>query len=267
MQAVRGYAPVNGLNMYYEIEGEGPALVFIRRHLAVTGVSSLSDLARRHRIITFDLQGHGRTADVAARPMSLEQNADDVIGLLQHLGIAKADVLGESYGGATAILVALRRPDLVRRVATYGATFDRPQEAHDMEMLRFDEPPTPQAESFRFPRTNYQKVAPDPGYWPTFFEKGGRITWNGFSDADLASLKVPLLIALGDHDFVRAEHGVRSFRRVPGAELAIIPDAGHFALDSEPERVLPVVEHFLTKPLVRPPIATARLGYRPGENR
>lgn len=86
MEAIHGYAPVNGLSMYFEIEGEGEPLVFIRRHLAVTGVGPTSFLARRHRVITFDLQGHGRTADIADRPMSLGQNATDVIGLLQHLG-------------------------------------------------------------------------------------------------------------------------------------------------------------------------------------
>lgn len=267
MEAIRGHAPVNGLNIYFQIEGEGEPVVFIRRHLAVTGASAMAALAPRRRVITFDLQGHGRTADVADRPMSLEQNARDVIGLLRHLGVPKADFVGESYGGATAILVALRQPELVRRVATYGATFGPPEEAHDERMLRFDEPPSPESRSFQFPRENYRKVAPDPGYWPTFFEKAGRIQWNGFSDAELASLAVPVLIALGDHDFVRAEHGVRAFRRIPGAELAIIPDAGHFALDSEPERVLPVIEHFLTKAAVRPPIATAGLGYRPGESR
>jgi pimeloyl-ACP methyl ester carboxylesterase len=267
MGKIHGYAPIDGLNMYYEIEGDGEPIAFIQRHLAVAGVNTLPALARTHRVITLDVQGHGRTADLPARPMSLHQNAKDVIGLLQHLGISKADLLGESYGGATALLIALHRPDLVRRVATYGATFGPAEDAHNREMLRFDEPPTPDSRCFRFQRDNYQKVAPDPAYWSTFWERGGRIQWNGFSDEDLASLRAPVLIALGDHDFVRVEHAVAAFRRIPNAELAIIPDAGHFALDSEQDRVVPIIEHFLTKPEARLPLATAGLGYRPGETR
>jgi pimeloyl-ACP methyl ester carboxylesterase len=267
MNKTHGYAPVNGLKMYYEIEGDGDPLVFIRRHLAVAGVNAAPALARTHRVITFDLQGHGRTADLPERPMSLQQNAKDVIGLLRHLGVSKADLLGESYGGATAILIALYSPDLVHRVATYGATFGPAEEAHNLEMLRFDQPPTPDSECFQFQRESYEKVAPDPDYWPKFWNKGGSIRWDGFSDEELASLKAPILIALGDHDFVRVEHAVKAFRRIPTAELAVIPDAGHFALDSEPDRVLPIVDQFLTKPAARPPIASAGLGYRPGETR
>jgi pimeloyl-ACP methyl ester carboxylesterase len=267
MKKICGYAPANGLNLYYEIEGQGHPLVFIRRHLAVAGVHAVPALARTHRVIALDLQGHGRTADLPERPMSLEQNARDVIDLLRHLGISNADLLGESYGGAIAILIALRRPDLVRRVATYGATFGPAEEAHNLEMLRFDEPPAPDSKCFQFQRDSYEKVAPHPEYWAAFWNKGARIQWNGFSREDLASLKVPILIALGDHDFVRVEHAVEAFRRIPKVELAVIPDAGHFALDSEQDRIIPIVAHFLTKPEARLPIASAGLGYRPGETR
>ena len=88
-----------------------------------------------------------------------------------------------------------------------------------------------------------------------------------FSNDELASIQAPVLVALGDHDFVRLEHAVESFRRIPNAELAVIPGAGHFAVHSEPERVIPVVEHFLDKPDARIPVATAQMGYHPGETR
>ncbi len=267
MAKTQGYAPVNGLRMYYEIDGEGEPLVFIRRHLAVADVHAVPALVRTHRVITFDLQGHGRTADLPDRAMSLQQNARDVIELLRQLDISKADFLGESYGGATAVLIALYRPDLARRVATYGATFGPADEANDAQMLRFDRPPTPSSKSFELQRESYEKVAPQPEYWPRFWTRGSAIQWNGFTDAELTSLTVPILIALGDRDFVRLEHAVRSFRRIPNAQLAVVPDAGHFALDSEQARVLPIIEHFLTQPAVRPPVATAELGYRPGETR
>jgi pimeloyl-ACP methyl ester carboxylesterase len=89
----------------------------------------------------------------------------------------------------------------------------------------------------------------------------------GFSAAELASIKAPLLILVGDHDFVRVEHSVAAFKAIPDAELAVIPSASHFVLYSEPERVIPIVQHFLEKPAKGIPLATAETGYRPGETR
>ena len=263
----QGYAPINGLNLYYEIEGTGNPLVYIPPAFRFAGVKSFPVLVQRRAVITVDLQGHGRTADIQDRPLSIEQHAKDVIALLKHLGISKADFFGESYGGAIATIIAVRNPDLVRRVATYGATFGPPQVAVDLEMLRTSQPPTPESRSFLFQRENYKKVAPDPDYWPTFWGKIVSLKWDGFSREELASIKAPVLIAVGDHDFVRLEHALETFKFIPNAELAVIPDAGHYALFSEPERVIPVVEHFLNKRETGIPIATGETGYHSGETR
>lgn len=262
-----GYAPVNGLEMYYEIEGTGDPLVFIPPAFGCAGMKSFPELVAHHSVVTVDLQGHGRTADVPGRPLSVEQNAEDVVGLLRHLGISKADFFGESYGGAAAILIALHHPGLVGRVATYGATFGPPDIALDMEMLRTSAVPSPDSAAFRFQREHYRKVAPDPDHWPGFWDKVCGIRWEGFPEDRLASLKAPVLIALGDRDFVRLEHAVETFRRIPHAELAVIPNAGHFALFSEPERVIPVIEHFLRAAGRDIPVATAETGYQPGKTR
>src|SRR5215472_16267859 len=119
----QGYASVDGLKMYYEIEGTGHPLVYIPPAFGFAGLKSFPALVENHSVITVDLQGHGRTADIPERPLSIEQYAQDVVGLLKHLGIERADFFGESYGGATAIMIAVHKPDLVGRVATYGATF------------------------------------------------------------------------------------------------------------------------------------------------
>jgi pimeloyl-ACP methyl ester carboxylesterase len=264
----RGYAAIDGLNAYYEIDGRGDPVVYIPPILGVAGVNAVPALARSRSVITIDLQGHGRTADVPDRPITLEQNATDVIAVLKFLGISRVDLFGESYGGATAILIALRQPALVGRVATYGATFGPPEVAHNRQMLRFDgHPPTPHSRSFQFQRESYRKVAPDPESWSTLWGKVAGIRWEGFSNDELGSIGVPVLVAVGDHDFVRVEHATEAFKRIPHAELAVIPDAGHFALFSEQERVIPVVEHFLNKARVRPPIATSEMGYHPDETR
>jgi pimeloyl-ACP methyl ester carboxylesterase len=262
-----GYAPVNGLKMYYEIEGTGDPLVYIPPAFGHAGMKSFPTLVQSHMVIAVDLQGHGRTADIPDRPLTIEQYAKDVIGLLKYLGIAKADFFGESYGGAAATMIAVHYRELVGRVATYGATFGGPQIAVNPEMLGFDHLPTPDSRGFQFQRESYKRVAPDPDYWPKLWNKVSSIQWNGFSNEELASIKAPVLIALGDHDFVRLEHAVETFKVIPNAELAVIPDAGHFALFSEAERVIPVIEHFLGKPEKRVPIATGGTGYHRGDTR
>ena len=148
-------------------------------------MKSFPPLVQCHSVITVDLQGHGRTADIPERPLSIEQHAEDVVGLLKYLGISSADFFGESYGGAIATMIALRCTELVGRVATYGATFGPPQMALNMEMLRFNVAPTPDSRCFQFQREHYKKVAPDPDYWPKFWDKVLRIQWGGFSNEEL----------------------------------------------------------------------------------
>lgn len=262
-----GYAPVNGLKMYYEMEGTGDPLVFIPPAFGFAGLASFPALVASHTVVTVDLQGNGRTADIPERPLSIERYAEDVVGLLKYLGIAKADLFGESYGANTAVMIAVRYPQVVRRVATYGATFGPPQVALNPRTTHFDRPPAAESRYIQHQRENYKRVAPDPAYWPTIFDKLGRLHWEGFSKEELASIQAPLLIALGDRDFVRLEHAVESFNLIPSAELAVIPDAGHFTLSSEPDKVIPAVKHFLEKPENRIPVATARTGYHPGETR
>jgi pimeloyl-ACP methyl ester carboxylesterase len=263
----RGYAPVNRLKMYYEIEGTGDPLVCIPPAFGYAGVNSFPALVQSHSVITVDLQGHGHTADIPERPITFEQHAKDVAGLLKYLGIAKADFFGESFGGVIATMIAVHYPELVGRVATYGATLGAPQIAVKPEVLRTDLASTPDSRSIQFQRENYKQVAPDPGYWPKIWGKVTSNQWGGFSNEELASIKAPVLIAIGDHDFVRLDHALETFKLIPNAELAVIPDAGHFALFWEQERVIPVVEHFLQKPEKKIPFATAGTGYHPGETR
>lgn len=264
---ISGYAPVNGLKMYYEIEGTGDPLVFIPPAFGFAGRKSFPALVQNHSVITVDLQGNGRTADIPDRPISIEQYARDVVELLKYLKISKADFLGESYGGDTAAVIAVRYPALVRRVVTYSATFAPPPDTLNPEITHYDQPPTAETRDIQFQREGYKTIAPDPNYWPKIYEKVGSIQWKGFSKEELASVRVPFLIVQGDHDFVRLEHSVETVKRIPHAELAVIPDASHFALSSEQERVIPIIKHFLEKPEKRLPLATASTGYHPGETR
>jgi len=99
------------------------------------------------------------------------------------------------------------------------------------------------------------------------YQKVGAIDWKGFSREELRSITAPMLVIQGDHDFVRLEHSLETVRLIPRGELAVIPSASHFALSSEPERVVPIIKHFLEKHDRQLPLATAALGYHPGETR
>lgn len=267
MTKVGRYAPINDLKMYYEIEGTGDPLVFIPPAFGFAGTHSFPGLVQNHAVITVDLQGNGRTADIPERPISIEQYAKDVVELLKYLKIPKTDFLGESYGGNTAAMIAVRYPEFVRRVVTYSATFAPPPNTLNPETTHYDQPPTAETRDIEYQRANYKRVAPDPHYWPKIYDKVGNIQWRGFSKEELASIKVPMLMIQGDRDFVRLEHSVETVKLIPYAELAVVPDASHFALSSEPERVIPTIKRFLEKPERELPLATANVGYHPGETR
>jgi pimeloyl-ACP methyl ester carboxylesterase len=253
-----GYAPVNGLKMYYEISGAGKPAVYI--HPALSHAGALPGLPRNRQWIAMDLQGHGRTADID-RPMTVEQHADDIAALLKHLKVDEADFFGDSSGATIAVMMAVRHPKLVRRVAAYSGSFTTP-------------PPPPgklaaDADPFKRQRENYEKVAPDPKQWATLQVKSlkSAMDWKGFSEDELKAIKVPVLIACGDHDFFPVDYYAKWSRLIPNGQLAVIPDASHFVLISEPEKLLPTVAAFLDAPISKVPYGNTTTGYYPGVSR
>jgi pimeloyl-ACP methyl ester carboxylesterase len=112
-----GYAPVNGLKMYYEIHGSGEPLILLHGGVGSTGMFSaiMPTLASSRQVIAVDLQAHGRTADID-RPLSCEAMADDIAALMKTLKIPKADVMGYSLGGGVALRVAIQHPGMVRKL-------------------------------------------------------------------------------------------------------------------------------------------------------
>jgi pimeloyl-ACP methyl ester carboxylesterase len=254
-----GYAPVNGLKMYYEISGEGKPAVYI--HPIVSHCALISGLTKNRQWIAMDLQGHGRTADID-RPMTCEQHADDIAALLKHLKVEQADFFGDSFGGTIALTMAVRHPKLVCRVVSYGGSF-APFPRGTAPAL------TPDSDAFKWKREEYQKVAPDPKQWPTLFEKvlKSGMEWKGFSPDELNAIKAPVLIVCGDHDLIPVERYAEWSRKIPNAQLAIIPGASHFVLFSEPEKLLPTIAAFLDAPTPKVPLGTAITGYYPGVTR
>ena len=250
-----GYAPVNGLRMYYEVygsaDGKTPPLVLLHGGGSTIGTSFgkvLPALAATRQVVAFEQQGHGHTADIADRPFTFEQSADDAAALLRHLGIGKADFFGYSNGGHIALEVAIRHPDLVRKLVVESAMFDRdgsdPGFWKSFENAKPDDMP-------RELREAYLAVAPHPEQLPTFFAKSVRrmMNFKGWTPEDLRSIHAPTLVLAGDRDIVLPEHAVRMFRLLPNAQLAVLPGTDHMTIVSRSDWLVPMIGTFLDSPM------------------
>jgi pimeloyl-ACP methyl ester carboxylesterase len=261
-----GYAPVNGLQMYYEISGEGEPLIYIPAAFAFSGITEFPKLTKQWRVVQIDLQGHGRTADID-RPLSFDQHVKDVLALMQHLEIDRAHFFGWSYGGLIAVLMALSHPERVGRVATYGSLFGPPQNAIRPEMFGPPVEQTPDGAAHQFAREQYLRVAPDPAHWSVFWNKLMKLAPTELTREHLANLKRRVLVALGDSDFIRLEHAFNAYSAIPQAELAVIPDATHFLLYDRPWKLEPILAEFFSAPDERLLNGTIATGYQPGKTR
>lgn len=230
--AEHGYAPVNGLKIYYELHGpesaSQPPLVLLHGGGDTIDTSFgtlLPLLARDRRVIAFEQQGYGRTADID-RPFSFTQSADDTAGLLSNLNISKADFLGFSNGGTIALQIAIRHPSRVGKLIVASAFFDRtgagPAFWEFMKTVTLETMPSELKEA-------YLKVAPNPDHLGRMHQKAAERMRN-FSDIprdQLRAIKSPVLVVSGDKDIVRPEHSVELFRILPNGQLAILPEADH----------------------------------------
>lgn len=248
------YASVNGIDLYYEILGadqpgtplvmlHGGALTF---HLSFD--SLLPTLTAERRVIGIELQGHGHTA-FSDRPFSIRQCADDVIALLDQLGIDQADFLGYSLGGLVSTEVAVLVPDRVNRLVL-AASHLRPtrSEAYYPEItgLELDSPRMPTEEESAAMMRAYDEVAPNPDDFFPFVQTIQPVVhdFKGWTDEQLSRLTMPVLIIIGDTDFVRLEHAVEMKQLLPNAQLAILPGTTHMQV-IRPDLVLPMVKTFL----------------------
>lgn len=259
------YAEVNGLEMYYEVHGEGRPLVLL--HGAYQTVNDMGEilpgLAGFRRVIAPELQAHGRTADID-RPITYEHLADDVAALIRHLDPEQPDVFGFSMGAATALQLTIRHPGLARRLvlASVSYTSDGTQpELHEMAPNI-----TPEMFAGSPMEAAYKELAPNPGDFPVLVEKLKRLDTTPFAwpKEAVRGIESPTMIVAGDADVVRLEHAVEMFRLLGGGamgdlagfsghRLAVLPGTSHFippgsgVLDRA-GWLLPMVGEFLDAP-------------------
>ena len=256
------YAPVNGLNLYYERYGSGPPLVLLHGGFGVIGQMFghlIPLLAPQREVIAVELQGHGHTGDID-RPLSYEALADDIAALLRHLGLAQADVCGYSLGGGVALQTAIRHPEVVgklvlisapaRRQGWYPATLAGMAAVNGVVAATWGGSPLYEA---------YAAVAPNVAAWPALADKlqallGTEYDWS----AQVGALPMPVLIVVGDADAVRTAHAVELFGLLgggqqpaglgvplPPGQLAILPGTTHYDIIFRTDLLLPILTTFL----------------------
>jgi pimeloyl-ACP methyl ester carboxylesterase len=255
-----GYAPVNGLRMYYEIHGDASGEPLVLLHGSFMTITNnwtgwIGELSKSRKVIALEMQGHGRTADIN-RDFSYEGLADDVAALLDHLRIARADVLGYSMGGGIAMQVAIRHPEKVRKVVSISAVFRHDgwvKEALDMfplftaDMLKGS--PI---------EIEYKKLSPTPNEFPTFVKRAIAMDLKpyDFGADKLKATRAPFFFVHGDADGVRLEHIAEMFRLKgdeifgdmrPRSEsrLAVLPNTTHITLMEKGSTIIPMVNDFL----------------------
>ena len=247
------YADINGLHLYYEIHGEGRPLVLLHGGLGSGSMFApvMPLYAANHQVVTVDLQGHGRTADID-RPIDVRLMADDIAALIRLLGLEKPDVMGYSLGGGVALFVASKYPELVRRAVVVSANVT--SDAIPVEMRAQQAQVNAAAVEALKDTPMYQgyvAVAPRPQDFGRLLDKIGASMAKPFDHSDVVrGLHVPTLIAWGDADMAPPSHYVEVFALLDGGlrdggwmgegrpkgghALAVIPNATHYDVFMSP---------------------------------
>jgi pimeloyl-ACP methyl ester carboxylesterase len=245
------YVDVNGVHMYYETYGDGTPLVLLHGGMLSIDLNFdglIPTLARKHRVIGVEMQGHGRTADTD-REITPAALASDMVGLLDHLDLDRAHVLGHSMGGAVTMELAISHPDRVRSVVPISVSV-RPDGIHEdlSDPSTFATSPImPTPEDFAAFRAEYERLSPHPEHFDEFLARlsASNADLKGWSDDQLAGIAAPVLLVIGDRDFTTNEHAALMQKLIPGSQLAILPNTTHMQVTRRASLLLPMLDDFL----------------------
>jgi pimeloyl-ACP methyl ester carboxylesterase len=235
-----GYAPINGLNIYYEIHGEGKMpLVLIHgggSTIETTFGQLLPLLAPKTKVIAVELQAHGRTNDRDA-PETFEQDAEDVAGLLNYLGVTKANILGFSNGGTTTLHIAGKHAQLVNKIVVIAGAYKRDGFFSGffdfMQNASIDNMPQGLKDA-------YLNVNPNQDGLLNMFnkDKARMINFKDYSDDLLKAIKAEALFMVADKDVITVAHTAQMSHLVAGAQLIVLPGS-HGAFIGEAGTAIP----------------------------
>src|SRR5436190_465079 len=240
------YVDIAGVNTWYDAVGEGDPLVLLHGGMVTndTWAGTLPALAERFGVFAPERRAHGHTADVEG-PLSYTAMATDTIGFIETVVKQPAHVVGWSDGGNVGLLVAMARPDLVRKLVAISANLN-PQavlpEAHGMLDVEADDP------SLEMFRSLHAASSPDgPEHWPVVWAKFGEMlsTQPDITPDDLASITAPTLVVASDDDMITIEHQLEIYRSIPHSQLAIVPGTSHALVLEKPGVLNQLVLEFL----------------------
>ncbi|MFF5447689.1 alpha/beta fold hydrolase [Streptomyces sp. NPDC012888] len=233
------YVELPGVTTWYETDGSGDPLLLLHGGFCTieTWGAQRGDLAERYRLFMPERRGHGRTPDVEG-PLTYRDMADDTAAFLDSVVGAPAHLVGWSDGGTVALLVALARPDLVRKLVVIGTNF-RPSPECWADPAALDRM-TPDSPDMAFFREMYVPLAPEgAGHWPALAERMVEMwrTQPTLTIGDLAGITAPTLVVSGDDDLVTLEHTAALYRAIPRSQLAVVPGTSHLAPLEKPQQV------------------------------
>jgi len=245
------YANIGGLKMYYEVHGAGPPLLLLHGGTTTIAYSFGKQLARwskTHRVIAVEQMGHGHTPDLPARAFSYERMAEDTAALLARLKVASVDIVGWSDGANIGMTLAMKHPQLVRKLVVSGPNARDGRDAEFEQWLETGKPEEWPSDI----RDAYVAVSPDgAAHWPVLLERVKKmwLAFDGWNDKELAAIRAPVLLIVGDEDWVRTEYAVELHRAIDDSRLYVVPGTQHATFRQRPEWVNPVIEAFLAEPM------------------
>ncbi|SHM87542.1 Pimeloyl-ACP methyl ester carboxylesterase [Chitinophaga jiangningensis] len=262
----KGFAAVNGLNMYYEVYGDGKPIVLLHgayMTIPLNWSRVIPEMARKRKVIVAEMQSHGRTKDID-RPITYEGMADDVSGLLKHLKIDSADVMGYSMGGGIAYQLAIRHPEQVRRLIVLSGTYTNDGWWPDVEKSFASITP----DMFRGTaiEKQYDSLGNDPAHFDDYVKKIISMDLKPYNwTKEVKNIQAPIFLAIGDADGVRYEHALDLYKAkgggkmgdmygLPKSRVAIIPGTTHIGMMEHIDWIMPMVDDFLDSDLsTKPP--------------
>lgn len=236
-------AEINGIQLYYEVHGSGDPLILIHGGLGNAGYweRQIPVFAQHYQVIALDSRGHGRST-FTEEPINYALMTADVIALMDYLKLDKADIVGWSDGGIIGLDMAINYPERVHRIVAYGANYNPSGVRADIgESATFNA-------YIEQAATDYQTLSPAPDQWDAFLNNIGTMwaTEPNYTAAQLGAITTPILILDGkEEEAIDTNHTKEMADLIPGAELLLIPETGHFAMWEKPEEFNHIVLDFL----------------------
>ena len=253
-----GYAPVNGIKVYYEVYGEGRPVVLLHGAFMTIDLNwgqLIPELSKTRKVIAIELQGHGHTP-YSERKLSHATLASDVEGVMDYLKIDSADVAGYSFGGAVAYQFAIQSPKRLRKLVIISSTYKSsgwlPSVNNAFKALK------PEFFANTPMHTAYDAVAPDKTKWTKFMEQMiafAAVPFD-FGDSNISKISAPVLIISGDNDGLDKMELIKTYKLLgggvaadmtpmPSSQLAIVPGQGHVSLMMQTLTILTYLNNFL----------------------